>query len=122
MVKKYIELPGAPLSKAILCKPKTIMEISGQIGVNEDKKLVEGIEAQTKQTLENIKKNLNEVGWTFENVIKVRIYLVNMGDYETINHIYKEYFSEKYPTRAAIGVKALPLNALIEIECTAIED
>ncbi|MEK6951513.1 MAG: Rid family detoxifying hydrolase [Nanoarchaeota archaeon] len=123
MVKKIISSGSFPFSKAIIHNFKYTMEISGQIGIDpKTGKLPEGIEKQTHQALENMKKILEEAGWSFENIIKVKIYLTNMDDYAAVNEIYKKYFSSDYPTRVALAVKALPLGALIEIECTAGND
>ncbi|MEK6833102.1 MAG: RidA family protein [Nanoarchaeota archaeon] len=123
MVKKIIPADNLPFSKAIIHNFKYIMEISGQVGIDpKTGKLSEGIEKQTYQALENIKKILEEAGWSFENIIKARIYLINMDDYATVNEIYKRYFLNDYPARVALAVKALPLGALIEIECIAAND
>ena len=120
-MKNIIQNVGPfPLSKAILHDEKYILEISGQIGVEEQTgKLTEGIENQTTQVLENIKKILVGVGWDLTNVIKTTVYLSDMNDYVKMNEIYGKYFQENYPTRTAMAVKELPRGALIEIQCTA---
>ena len=120
MVKKIISAPSnLPFSKAIVHNQKYSMEISGQVGLNFEGKLVEGIEEQTKQTFQNIKDILEEVGWDFSNLIKIRIFLADMKDYGTVNEIYSTYFENDFPTRVALAVKDLPLGALIEMDCTA---
>lgn len=121
MVKKIIKnISSLPFSKAVLHDSKYVMEVSGQVGLDpKTGKLVEGIEKQTTRTLDNIKKILEEVGWDFKNIIKVRIFLADMKDYAIMNEVYGKYFSSDYPTRVALAVKGLPLGALIEIECTA---
>jgi 2-iminobutanoate/2-iminopropanoate deaminase len=119
MVKEILDAPNLPFSKAILHNQQYTMELSGQIGLDENGKLVDGIEEQTRNTLENIKGILQEVGWTFDNLIKVRIYLTNMEAYALVNKIYAEAFENTYPARVVVAVKELPLNALIEIDCTA---
>ncbi len=121
MTKKFIKskLP-LPLSEAILHNDKYSMELSGQIGTNpETGKLAEGIEEQTVQTLEKIKKILEGVGWGLKNIIKSRIYLSDMKNYSKMNEVYGRYFQDEYPTRISFSVKELPLNALVEIECVA---
>jgi len=87
MVKKIIDYPGSfPLSKAILHNHKYVMELSGLIGIDfKTGKLAEGIENQTIKILENIKKSLEEVGWNLNNVIKTRVYLSDMKDYDKMN-------------------------------------
>ena len=110
-----------PYSQAILFDSNYTVELSGQIGVNPKiGKLVSGgIEEETKQIFENIKNVLNEVGWTFENIVKVRVFLANMSDYGIVNEIYAKYFTKDFPARVALAVCDLPIGALIEIECTA---
>ena len=127
-MKKIIATTKAPVatplfSQAILESSKYRLEISGQIGLDGNNKLVDGgIEAQTKQTLQNVEGILSELGWTLENLTKVRIYLVDMADYAKVNEAYGTKFTKNPPARIAIAVKALPLGALIEIECVAAGD
>lgn len=109
-----------PYSQAILHSFKYTMELSGQLGIDPDsKKLKEKLEEQTEQALDNVEAILKEVGWIWDNVVKVRVYLANMGDFGVMNEIYAKRFQSDPPARAAVAVKELPLNALIEIECTA---
>ena len=127
-MKKIIATTKAPaatplFSQAILESSKYRLEISGQIGLDGNNKLVDGgIEAQTKQTLQNVEGILSELGWTLENLTKVRIYLVDMADYAKVNEVYATKFTKNPPARIAIAVRALPLGALIEIECVAAGD
>ncbi len=110
-----------PLSQAIVHNEKYTMEISWLIGMNPVTKLLEDwIEWQIKQIMENISATLAQVGWSMENIVKCRIFLVNMSDYTKMNEIYASYFSWNYPTRFALEVSALPAWALIEIECVAV--
>ncbi|MCR4327523.1 MAG: Rid family detoxifying hydrolase [Nanoarchaeota archaeon] len=119
-MKKTIGQVGSfPISKAVLIEGGSIMEISGQIGTDSSGKLSEGIENQTKQSLENVKKILEEVGWNLDNIVKVRVYLVDMKDYGKVNEVYSKYFTKEFPARVALAVKELPLGALVEIECVA---
>lgn len=118
-----LQMPkGLPFSKAIVQDCKYQMEISGQIGLDDDGKLVDGIEAQTKQTFENVKKVLAEIGWDESNLTKVRIFLTNIDDYQKVNEIYSGFFDGAYPTRVAVAVKDLPLGALVEFDCNAVGD
>ena len=115
---------GFPLSHAILHNFEYTMEISGQIGLDpKTSKLVEGgIEAQTKQALDNVEGILSEIGWDLKNIIKVRIFVTDMKDYQKLNEIYAKRFTSDFPARAVLGVKELPLGAYVEIECTAAGD
>ena len=128
-MKKIVSTSNAPaaptlLSQAILDSSKYRLEISGQIGLNPVVgKLVEGgIEAETIQTLKNVEAILAEVGWTFEHITKVRIYLVDMADYAKVNEVYATKFKTNLPTRITLAVKSLPLGALVEIESVAAGD
>jgi 2-iminobutanoate/2-iminopropanoate deaminase len=124
MARKIIRsAANLPFSKAIVQNQKYVMEISGQIGLNpKTGKLEEGIEEQTKRTLQNISEILEEAGWNFDNLIKVRIFLADMKHYSIINEIYSKYFKKDFPARVALAVKDLPLGALIEMDCTASGD
>ncbi|MCR4284424.1 MAG: Rid family detoxifying hydrolase [archaeon] len=124
MIKKIVPFEGDfPLSKAIIHDSKYVMEISGQIGINsETKELEEGIENQTSKIIEIIKEILENSGWNIDNIIKTRIFLTDMKDYDKMNSIYSKHFSKDFPTRVVVAVKELPAGALIEIECTAVKD
>ena len=110
-----------PFSQAILDSSRYRLELSGQVGIDPTQgKLVDGgIIPQTKQTIANIEAVLSEIGWNFENLIKVRIFLTDMNDYQQVNELYAKQFSNQFPARVALAVKALPLGALVEIDCTA---
>jgi len=110
-----------PYSQAILSANKYRLELSGQIGLNsQTDKLVEGgVGSQTEQILKNIGSILSELGWTFNNITKSRVFLISMDDYQTVNEVYSKKFEETPPARAAVAVKELPLDALIEIDCVA---
>ena len=126
MTKRIIKTDNAPTaigpySQAVLHNSKYTLELSGQIGINpQTGKMIEGeLELQTEQILNNINAILESVGWTFENIVKTRIYLTDMSQYAKVNGIYAERFNKDPPARAAFAVKELPANALIEIECVA---
>jgi 2-iminobutanoate/2-iminopropanoate deaminase len=126
-MKKIIATTKAPaatslFSQAILESSKYCLEISGQIGLDGGKLVDGGIEAQTRKTFQNIEGILSELDWTLENITKVRIYLADMADYAKVNEVYATKFTKNPPARIAIAVKALPLGALIEIECVAAGD
>ncbi len=95
--------------------------LSGQTPLDsETGKLVSGgVAAQTQQCFDNLLSVLKEAGLTSENVEKVNVYLADMDDFEAMNAVYSRQFTEPYPARTTIGVKALPLGASIEIEMIA---
>ena len=93
---------------------------SGQIPVNPvTGDMPEGIEAQVKQSLDNVKALLESQGMDFSNVIKTTVFLADMNDFATMNGIYATYFVEPYPARSAVQVAKLPKGALIEVEVIA---
>lgn len=80
-----------------------------------------GVEAQTRQSLTNIKAILEEAGSDMGKVIKTTVLLADMGDFAAMNGVYSEFFQTPYPARCAFAVKTLPKGALVEIECVAAE-
>lgn len=114
--------PGAvgPYSQAI--KAGNMIYTSGQLHINpENGELIKGdIQAQTKQSLENVKAILAEGGATLEDVVKVTIFMTDISKFSLVNEIYGEYFSNHKPARSCVGVKELPLGGEIEIEAIAI--
>ena len=81
----------------------------------------EGIEAQTRRALDNVKGLLESQGLTFKNVVKTTVFLDNIDDFTTMNGIYAEYFEEPYPARSAVEVAKLPKGALVEVEVIAVK-
>ena len=93
---------------------------AGQIGLNpETGKLEEGIKAQSRRVLENLKAVVEAGGSNLNNIVKVTVFLKDINDWGMVNEIYSEYFSEQPPARSAFQVSALPMDALVEVECIA---
>lgn len=109
-----------PYSQAI--KANGVIYTSGQIGLNPQGILVEGIEAQTRQVLNNLSEVLKAGGSSLQQVFKTTIFLSNMEDFTLVNAIYAEFFGEHKPARSTVAVKTLPKNALVEIECMALAE
>lgn len=78
-----------------------------------------GVQEQTRQSLLNVKAILEEAGLTPANVVKTTVYLADMGDFAAMNEIYSQFFSQPFPARSAVAVKALPKGALVEVEVIA---
>ena len=94
---------------------------SGQIPINPKTGIMEtDIKLATKQSMENIKANLEEVGTSLENVIKTTIFLKDLNDFNVVNEVYATYFNENNPARSCVEVARLPKDAVIEIEAIAI--
>ncbi len=110
--------PVGPYSQGIISG--NMFYSSGQVGINPETLLLkEGwILWQTTQVCENLAAVLESAKLTFENVVKVNIFLADIRDYEAVNGVYKDYFSHK-PARSCVAVAALPANALVEIEVIA---
>ncbi len=110
----------APFSDAV--QVGNLFFLSGQVGMNHTtRKLAEGgIEAETKQTLENIKAVLEHHGMQMNDVVKCTVILVDIEDFSKFNTIYKTYFPQK-PARTTFAAKGLAIGAKIEIECIAVK-
>ncbi|MCB6200411.1 RidA family protein [Extibacter muris] len=95
--------------------------LSGQTPIDPATgQLVQGdIAVQTRQSFSNLFHVLEEAGLTPDDVQKVNVYLTDMNDFEAMNAVYAEQFSEPYPARSTVGVTALVGGAKIEIEMTA---
>ena len=95
--------------------------VSGQLPIDpETGSFPEGgVEAQTRQSLSNIKAILEKAGSGMDKVVKTTVLLADMGDFAAMNGVYSEFFSTPYPARCAFAVKTLPKGALVEIECIA---
>ena len=94
---------------------------SGQLGIDMSTgALPEGVEAQAKCSLENIKSILAEAGLGMENIIKTVVFIKDMNDFAKVNAIYSEYINgDILPARSCVEVARLPKDALIEIEAIA---
>ena len=95
---------------------------AGQTGmIPGTKNLTEGgIQAQTVQTLENIKGVLAASGSSLEKIVKTTVFLADMDDFAAMNEIYARYFWRSQPARSTVQVAKLPLGALVEIETIAL--
>ena len=121
MKKEIISTENAPkaigpYSQAV--KAGNFMFISGQIPLDpETGDLVsESIEDQAKQVLNNIKSICKAAGYSLDDIVKISIFLTDLGNFATVNEVMKEYFAEPYPARATVEVSGLPLGVNIEIE------
>lgn len=107
-------MPIGPYSQAV--RSGNLILTSGQIGIEpETGELAEGIEAQTRQVMENIKAILSQAGASMDDIIRCDIYLADLDDSKTVNEIYASYFRAPYPVRVTVQAASLPKGALIEI-------
>jgi reactive intermediate/imine deaminase len=111
-----------PFSSAV--RVGDMLYLSGQMGtqiVDGAPKLVTGgIEAETKQTLENIKTVLAKAGSSLERVIECKVMMADMVDWPKMNVIYASYFPGAKPARSAWGANGLALGGKVEITCIAL--
>ena len=112
-----------PYSQAVVARGGNWVFTAGQLGIVPGTgELAEGVEAQTRQALENLTAVLEAAGSSLERVVKVTVFLRNMGDFEKVNGVYREFFGHEPPARSAIGVAGLPKGGLVEIEAVASVD
>ena len=93
---------------------------SGQLPINpETKELITEIKAATRQSLENVKGILEEVGSSMDKVVKATVFVKDLGKFGEVNEVYSEYFGQNSPARSCVQVAKLPMDAVIEIEVIA---
>jgi reactive intermediate/imine deaminase len=110
-----------PFSEAV--RVGGTLYLSGMIGiVPHSMELVPGgIEAESKQTLDNIRRVLVTYGYDIDDIVKCTVMLADIAEWETFNEIYKTFFNQRYPARSAMGVNGLALDARVEVECIAVK-
>ena len=110
-----------PFSHAV--KAGGFLFVTGQMPTltNDPTKLIEGdIISQTHQVMKNLKRVLTAANTSLEDVVFVRIYLINFQDFDKMNAVYESYFaSDKLPARTCIGVTGLAVGASVEIDLIA---
>ncbi len=113
--------PGAigPYSQAV--QAGGFLYVSGQLPIDPATGAFAGddVTAQTRQSLTNLKSIVEAAGMTLGDVVKVNVFLKDMGDFAAMNTVYGEFFTANFPARAAVEVARLPKDALVEIECVA---
>ena len=109
-----------PYSQAI--RTENLVFTAGQLGLDPaTMELVpDGIEAQTRQALTNLKHVLETADSGLNYVVKTTVFLQDMRDFANMNAIYTEFFPENPPARSTVQVAALPKDGLVEIECVAL--
>lgn len=108
-----------PISQAIV--HGDTVYVAGQTGVNpETNEMVEGgVEAETRQALENVDAIPNAAGSSLDDVVKATVFVEDMADFGSVNNVNKEFVSEPYPARSAVEVSDLAMEFAVEIEVTA---
>lgn len=110
---------AGPFSPAI--QAGATIYLSGQVGQDPiTGRLVEGgATRQMEQALTNLRTVLEGAGKSFEDVVRVGIYLTDMADFQAINAVYATHFEPPYPARTTVAVAALPLGAAVEVDLIA---
>ncbi len=109
-----------PYSQAV--RIENMVFTAGQLGLDPAtmELVAGGIEAQTRQVLNNLKYVLEASGSSFSRVIKTTVFLSDMANFAAMNAVYAEYFPENPPARSTVAVAALPKGGLVEIEVVAL--
>lgn len=113
-----------PYSQAVLAG--NTLYLAGQIALDpESGEMVGGgpeggIEAETRQVMENLGSVLEAAGFTFDQVVQSQVFLVDLDDFAAMNEVYASYFGDLPPARATVGVATLPRGARVEILMTAV--
>ena len=109
-----------PYSQAV--EANGTLYISGQLPVDPlTGAMPEGIEAQTRQCLQNVIAILEAANYSLSDVVKSVVLLADMGDFQAMNQVYVTYYAENQPARVCYQVAKLPLGALVEIETIAVQ-
>lgn len=113
--------PTRPFSPAV--RVGDVLFLSGQIGTDASANgalIAGGIEAETRQTLENVKRTVEAVGSSMDKIVKCTVMMADMAEWDRMNVVYREFFPEgRLPARSAFGASGLALGARVEIECIA---
>ena len=124
MSKTIISTTNAPAaigtySQAV--KVGDTVYLSGQLGLDPaSMQMVEGIDAQIVRVFDNLKAVAEAAGGSLADVVKLNVFLIDLGNFAKVNAVMANYFSEPYPARAAIGVASLPRGGLVEMDAVLV--
>ncbi len=110
--------PAGPYSQAI--RAGDLLFVAGQVPLDPATgEMPDGIAAQTRQALENVRAIVHAAGGSLRHVVKTTVFLQDLADYAAMNEVYATFFPDQPPARAAVQVARLPKDALVEIEAMA---
>lgn len=131
-MKQVLASPLAPKAVGPYCQAVNLngtVFVSGQLPVNPaEGKMPEGIEAQTRQSLTNLQNILKEAGMRMTDIVKTTVLLSDIKNFAPMNAVYAEFFEAaareagiepSFPARVCYEVAALPMGAMVEIDCIA---
>ncbi len=120
MSRKIISTTKAPAAIGTYSQAVQVRDtvyLSGQLGLDPaTMEMVEGIDAQIVRAFDNFKAVAEAAGGSLADVVKLNVYLVDLGNFAKVNAAMATYFSEPFPARAAIGVASLPRGGLVEMD------
>jgi len=126
-MREIFSIPGAPkpigpYSQAV--KVNGTLYVSGQIPINPQTGdlVLDSIENATHRVMQNIQALVEEAGMQMKDVVKMSIFIKDMGQFSQINSVYAQYFTGDFPARETVQVADLPMGVPIEISCLAIEN
>jgi reactive intermediate/imine deaminase len=118
--RKTIQTPDAPAAIGTYSQAVRVNDtiyLSGQIGLDPSTmQLVEGIDAQIHRVFQNLRAVSSAADSSFNDLVKLNVFLTDLGHFAKVNEIMANYFRQPYPARAAVGVAALPRGALVEMD------
>ena len=116
---KSIPATKAPYSQAVVYD--SLLFVSGQVAYDPkmDRVIKGTIEEETEVCLSNLKDIIEEAGSSLKKVLKVSVYLAEIGDFERFNDVYRKFFVVDPPARSCVGVAQLPFGAKVEIDAIA---
>jgi reactive intermediate/imine deaminase len=126
MAKQIIHTTDAPqaigtYSQAVRTGGGDTVYLSGQIGLDPvSMQMADSIEAQIQQVFFNLKAVAKASGGSLDDIVKLNIFLTDLDNFALVNEMMASHFSQPYPARAAVGVKALPRGALVEMDAVMV--
>ena len=111
--------PIGPYNQAVVYNG--IVYVSGQVAINPETGEMdnENLQSETRRVMENLKQVLKAAGADFDSIIKCSIFILDMGEFQTINEVYGSFFGDHYPARETVEVSKLPAGANVEISAIA---
>ena len=118
--KTIIQTPDAPAAIGTYSQAVRVdhtVYLSGQIGLDPSTmQMVDGIDAQIHRVFQNMRAVTVAAGGSMDDVVKLNVFLTDLGNFARVNEIMATYFHQPYPARAAVGVASLPRGALVEAD------
>ncbi|MGE0453967.1 MAG: RidA family protein [Vicinamibacteria bacterium] len=108
-----------PFSRAV--RVGNTLYLSGNIGLTPDRKVPAEAEAEARNVLDDVKRNLAEAGMTMDDLVFVQVFCSDVAHYDAWNEVYRTYFTKEFPARAFVGAGKLLFGARFEIQAIAVK-